>query len=98
MTKKIPAFAAVLVLASALAAPASAQTSNTLKAATFQKTAAGIDVSLVIEGEILFQAHELSNPTRLAIDLSPLSKIEAPAFVAVNHPASPASGSANSRP
>ena len=84
MTKKIPALAAVLVLALALAVPVAAQTANTLKAVTFQRTAAGINIALAIEGEILFQAHALSNPARLAVDLSPLSKIEAPAFIAVD--------------
>jgi hypothetical protein len=85
MNKRTLALVAVLALAvTAVAIPAAAQAVNTLKSVTLQKTDKGIDVALAIDGEFLYQAQPLSNPARLAIDLSPLSKIDAPPYVQVN--------------
>jgi hypothetical protein len=84
MHKRILALAAILALfASATAVPAAAQAANSLKAVSFQKTDKGIDVMVRVEGEFLSQVQGLSNPTRIAIDLSPLSRIEAQPYIEV---------------
>ncbi len=85
MRKQIAAFGVLLALLAALAPTlAAGQAVNTLKAVSLQKTDKGIDVTIAVYGEFLYQAQALSNPTRLAIDLSPLSKIEAQPFYEVN--------------
>ncbi len=85
MKKIFLAFIAILglivVLAPALGA---GQAVSTLKSVSFQKTAAGFDVNLIIEGEFLYQVQVLSGPTRLAIDLSPISKVDARPIYEVN--------------
>lgn len=85
MKKRIAALGVFLALMAALSpAPAAGQSATSLKALTFLKTDKGLDVTIGVEGEFLYQVQTLANPTRLAVDLSPLSKIEAQAFYDVN--------------
>jgi hypothetical protein len=85
MNKRILTLIAVVALFAGLtAAPAAAQAVNSLKAVSFQKTDKGVDVTIAIDGEFLYQALPLSNPTRLAIDLSPLARIDAQPFLEIN--------------
>jgi hypothetical protein len=85
MKKQVAALGVFLALLAALSpAPAAGQAATSLKAVTFLKTEKGLDVTIGVEGEFLYQAQTLANPTRLAVDLSPLSKIDAQAFYDVN--------------
>jgi hypothetical protein len=85
MKKQLAALGVLLALLAALAPTLGAgQAVNSLKTVTFQKTGRGLDVTIAIDGEFLFQAQVLSNPTRLAVDLSPLSKIDAQPLYEVN--------------
>jgi len=85
MHKRILTLIAVIAFfAAAVAAPAAAQGVSSLKAVAFDKTDKGIDVIIAIDGEFLYQALPLANPTRLAIDISPISKVEALPLVEVN--------------
>ena len=85
MKKQIAAlgvfFALVAVLAPALGA---GQAVSSLKSVAYQRTDKGLDVTIAIDGEFLYQVQTLSNPTRLAVDLSPLSKIEAQPLYEIN--------------
>ena len=85
MKKQIAALGVLLALLAALApALGAGQAVNSLKAVAFQKTGRGLDVTIAVEGEFLYQVQALSNPTRLAIDLSSLSKIDAQPLTEVN--------------
>lgn len=85
MKKQIAALGVLLALLAALApALGAGQAVNSLKAVAFQKTDRGLDVTIAVEGEFLYQVQALSNPTRLAVDLSPLSKIDAQPLTEVN--------------
>jgi hypothetical protein len=85
MKKQILALAAILGLIVVLAPSLGAgQAVSTLKNVSFQRTANGLDVNLVIEGEFLYQVQVLSGPTRLAVDLSPISKVDARPVYEVN--------------
>ncbi len=85
MKTKIVALAAVVAMFAFLTAvPAAAQGVNSLKAVSFHRTDKGADVAIAIDGEFLYQALALSSPTRLAIDLSPLSRIDAQPFLEIN--------------
>ena len=85
MKTKILALAVVVALFSVLAPSLGAgQAASALKAVSFQKTAGGFDVALAIEGEFLYQVQVLSDPTRLVIDLSPLSRIDARPYFEIN--------------
>jgi hypothetical protein len=85
MHKKLLTLIAVIaIFAAATAVPAAAQAVSTLKAVSFQKTDKGVDIAIAIDGEFLYQAQPLSNPARLAIDLSPLSRIDAQPFLEIN--------------
>ena len=81
MKKQIAALGVLLAL---LTATAAAQGVNSLKAVSFQKTDKGIDIAISVDGEFLYQALPLSGPTRLAIDLSPLARIDASPFLEIN--------------
>jgi hypothetical protein len=85
MTKRFQILIVVFGLPAILAARGFAgQGVNTLKGLTSQKTEKGVDITVRIEGEFLYQAQALSNPTRLALDLSPVQKIEAPLYTEIN--------------
>lgn len=85
MKKQIVALGVLLALISVLApALGAGQAVNTLIAVTFMKTDRGLDVRITVDGQILYQVQALSNPTRLAVDLSPLSKIDAQPLYEVN--------------
>lgn len=85
MKKQIAALGVLLALLAALApALGAGQAVNSLKAVAFQKTDRGLDVTIAVEGEFLYQVQALSNPTRLAVDLSSLSKIDAQPLTEVN--------------
>lgn len=75
-------FALLATLAPAVGA--GGQAVNSLKSVTFQKTEKGLDLTIAVDGEFLYQVQALSNPTRLAVDLSPLSKIDARPVYEVN--------------
>jgi len=78
MFKRIPALIAVaLLIATFFAVPAAAQNVNSLKSVSFQKTETGVDVTIMVDGEFLYQVQTLANPTRLVIDFSPLARIDA---------------------
>ena len=85
MKKKILSLVAILglivVLSPALGA---GQAVSVFKSVSFQKTGRGFDVNLAIEGEFLYQVQVLSGPTRMVIDLSPLSRIDARPYFEVN--------------
>lgn len=55
-----------------------------LKSIRYQKMAKGLDVTILLEGTFVYQAFTLADPNRLAIDLSPVDKIEADLYSEVN--------------
>jgi len=60
------------------------QNLGTLKSITFQKYEKGLEVNLEIEGAYIYQFLELVNPSRLAVDISPINRILAELYYEVN--------------
>lgn len=55
-----------------------------LKSISYQKLDKGLEVTILLEGPFVFQTFTLTNPNRLAIDFSPVEKIEADLYYEVN--------------
>jgi len=55
-----------------------------LKSITYQKLDKGLDVTILLDGPFIYQAFTLTDPNRLAIDFSPVEKIEADLYYEVN--------------
>jgi len=55
-----------------------------LKTISYQKLDKGLEATILLEGPFVYQAFTLTNPNRLAIDLSPVEKIEAELYYEVN--------------
>ena len=87
MKLKMISFVVIVTLFAAGASALGAgqdQVVTVLKSVAFQITDKGFDVTLGIEGEFVYQVQTLATPTRLAIDLSPVSKIDAPAYTEIS--------------
>lgn len=81
MKTKILALAAAVALFAVLTPFLGAgQAAAAIKGVAFQKTDKGFDVTIAVQGEFAYQVQVLAAPTRLAVDLSPISKIDAPAY------------------
>ncbi len=55
-----------------------------LKSISYQKLDKGLEATILLEGSFVYQAFTLTNPNRLAIDFSPVEKIEAELYYEVN--------------
>jgi len=55
-----------------------------LKSISYQKLDKGLEATILLEGPFIYQAFTLTNPNRLAIDFSPVEKIEAELYLEVN--------------
>jgi hypothetical protein len=55
-----------------------------LKSISYQKLDKGLEATILLEGSFIFQTMTLTNPNRLAIDFSPVERIEADLYYEVN--------------
>jgi len=85
LKRQIARFAsAVLLLALAAAGSWAADDPAVLKSITYQKLDKGLEATILLEGPFIFQTMTLTNPNRLAIDFSPVERIEADLYYEVN--------------
>ena len=75
---------AALLLSLAAAGSWGAEDPAVLKSISYQKLDKGLEVTILLEGPFIFQTMTLTNPNRLAIDFSPVEKIEAELYYEVN--------------
>ncbi len=55
-----------------------------LKSISYQRLDKGLEATILLEGPFVFQTFTLTNPNRLAIDFSPVERIEAELYYEVN--------------
>jgi len=72
------------LLATAVAGSWAAEDPAVLKSISYQKLDKGLEATILLEGLFVFQAMTLTNPNRLAIDFSPVERIEADLYYEVN--------------
>jgi hypothetical protein len=76
--------AAVLLLSMVGLSAWAAEDPAVLKTISYQKLDKGLEATILLEGPFIYQAFTLTNPNRLAIDISPVEKIEAELYYEVN--------------
>jgi hypothetical protein len=75
---------AALLLSLAVVSSWGAEDPAVLKSISYQKLDKGLEATILLEGPFIFQTFTLTNPSRLAIDFSPVEKIEADLYYEVN--------------
>jgi hypothetical protein len=75
---------AALLLSIAVVSSWGAEDPAVLKSISYQKLDKGLEATILLEGPFVFQTMILTNPNRLAIDFSPVEKIEAELYYEVN--------------
>ena len=75
---------AALLLSMAVASSWGAEDPAVLKSISYQKLDKGLEATFLLEGPFIFQTMTLTNPNRLAIDFSPVERIEADLYYEVN--------------
>jgi AMIN domain len=78
LKRQIARFASAALLLSMIALSSwAADDPAVLKSISYQKIEKGLEVTILLEGPFIFQSFTLTNPPRLAIDFSPVDRIEA---------------------
>ena len=85
MKRQITILASAIVLLSMVGLSVwAAEDPAVLKSISYQKLDKGLEATILLEGPFIYQAFTLTNPNRLAIDISPVEKIEAELYYEVN--------------